>query len=158
MTAEGRIGRDAGTEQRCGALTGEPCGQSQDVVLVHHDPGGIAALGRSFAVPFVTVVGKTHAFRAELLLAGVAGLAVATGIHEATDADVVPDPETLDRRAGRLHGAHDLVPGDHGKDRAAPFVTDLVEVGMADPAEGDVDHDIVGTGFAPLDCERGQGG
>ena len=57
--------------------------------------------------------------------------------------------------------ADDLVAGDHGVDGVAPLVAGLVDVGVADAAELDVDEDVVGAGVAVFVVEgdeRGGGG
>jgi hypothetical protein len=49
------------------------------------------------------------------------------------------------------------VPRDHGKNRAAPIVAGLMNVGMADAAELDIDDDIMFARLAPFKrkwCKR----
>jgi hypothetical protein len=47
--------------------------------------------------------------------------------------------------------ANDLVARDHGKDRSAPFVARLVNVGMANAAIENIDQHIVGAWGAALE-------
>ena len=151
-----RIGGDAGAKQRRRALERNALRDPQHVILVDGDASGIAAIGRGLTVALVAVIGERHAGLAILLFARKAGLAFAAGIDEAADADDVALVPLADMVADRGDTAHDLVPGHHGEDRAAPFVAGLVNVGMANAAIEDVDQDLVGARLAPLDAVRGK--
>ncbi len=137
--------------------SGMPLGIVQHVILVDGDAGGIAAIGRRLAVALIAVIGERHARLAILLLAGTAGLAAPAGIDEAADADDMTGLPFLDMVADLDHPADDLVARHHGKDRAAPFVAGLVDVGMADAAIENVDQDIVRAGLTALDRPWRQG-
>ena len=67
-----------------------------------------------------------------------------------------PAAKRADLGAHLLHATDDLVPGYHGEHGAAPFVPRLVEVGVADAAEEDVQVDVLRAGRPPLELERGQ--
>jgi hypothetical protein len=50
--------------------------------------------------------------------------------------------------------ADDLTAGHAGIDRALPFGADVVEIGMADAAVGDVGLDLVRSGLAAFNVDR----
>jgi hypothetical protein len=53
------------------------------------------------------------------------------------------------------HHARDLVTGNHREDRLAPPLTDLMDVGVADSGELDVDQNVERTGGCwPADDPR----
>ncbi len=96
---------------------------------------------------------------AVLLLSGLAGGALATGVDQAADGGGVAYFEFGDGGAYGGYFADDLVAGDHGVHGVAPLVAGLVDVGVADAAELDVDEDVVGAGVAVLVVEGdGRGG
>jgi hypothetical protein len=84
----------------------------------------------------------------------VAGAAVAAAAAQAADADRVADLEAGHVAADGADLADDLVAGDAGIERARPFGTDCVQVGMADAAKGDLDLDVARAGRTAVDVER----
>ena len=135
-----------------------PAGTLRTKRLVHHDLRGVAAVGRRLAVHLGAVVGEGRALLAELLEVALAGVAVAAGVDHAADADQVAGLELRHLAPTARHAAHDLVARDHGEDGAAPLVARLVDVGVADAAEEDVDQHVVRARVAALDGERREGG
>ncbi len=155
--AHGRVGRDSGAEKRRGSGEIEVGGNAQDKALIDDDAVGVAAVGDASEVLVRGVVGESHV-RAELLKTGPAIGAGAVGINQAADGGKVAGLELGDCGADLGDTADDLVAGnawvDGGHD-AAPLVTDLVEVGVADAAEEDFDLNVVFGRIAPGD--RGGG-
>ena len=88
---------------------------------------------------------------AVLLLAGLAVLALAAGVHEAADADPVADGVLRDLGADLADHAGDLVAGHHREQGLAPLLAGLVDVGVADAGVRDVDHHVVRARVAALD-------
>ena len=91
---------------------------------------------------------------AELLEAGLALGAGAVGVDHAADRGEVARLELGDGGADLGDAADDLVAGNAGIDgghHAAPLVAGLVEVGVADAAEEDLDLHVVLGGIAPRD-------
>ncbi len=159
--AQWRIGGDAGAQQRGGAGRVQVFGHAQQVVLVHHDAGGIAAVGRApaiqlDAVAFVTVVGEACACGAELFLARTAGLALTAGIDEATHADPVAVFPARDPAPERRHLADDLVARHQWENRVSPLVAYLMQVRVAHTAVTDVDLDVMRPGGPAFDRERSE--
>ncbi|MGX1118415.1 hypothetical protein RKD37_003778 [Streptomyces ambofaciens] len=141
---------DAGAQQRGGLVQGDALGDAEDEVLVDDDLLGVAAVG-GLAVLADAVVRHHVAARAVLLPAGLAVPALAAGVDHAADAHPVADGELGDAGADLGDDARDLVAGDHREDGLAPALTDLVDVGVADAGELDVDQDVMFTHLAPLD-------
>jgi hypothetical protein len=87
--------------------------------------------------------------------------ALPAGVDQAADADPVADRVPGDRGADLGDGPGDLVPRRERVVRVTPLAADGVDVGVADPAEGDVDEDVVRADVTPVDGgpgERGGGG
>ncbi len=96
--------------------------------------------------------------RAELLKACLALGAGAVGVDHAADGGEVAGLELGDGGANLGDAADDLVAGDAGVDGghyAAPLVPDLVEIGVTDAAEENLDLYVVFGWIAPRD--RGGG-
>ena len=149
--AQGRVGRDAGTEQ------GSDAGQiflvmpdAQDKGLLDHDRLRIAAVG-VLAAKERAVVGAGEAVVAILLLAVVTGRAMAATIDQAADPGEVADLELRHLVADGDHTADDLVTGNRRIEGVLPFVAGGVQVGMAHAAEQDLDPDVFRPGIATLD-------
>ena len=86
--AQGRPGRDAGAEERCGAGGGEIRRDAKHEALVDDDALGVAAVGEAAEV-FVGCGVREYLVRAELLEAFVALRAGSVRVDEAADADEV---------------------------------------------------------------------
>ena len=92
--------------------------------------------------------------RAELLEAGLALGAGAVGVDHAADRGEIAGLELGDCGADLRDTADDLMAGDAGVDRGhdvAPLIADLVEIGVADAAEEDLDLNVVFGRIAPRD-------
>ena len=114
---------------------------------------GVAAVGDAAQVLVGEVVGEGHV-GAELLQARLALGAGAVGVHQAADGGQVAGFELGDRGADFGDAADDLMAGNAGVDgghHAAPLVAGLVEIGVADAAEENLDLDVVLGGIAPRD-------
>ena len=109
---QGRPGGDAGAEQGRGALKIQGCRHLQHEAVGHHDLVRVAALGGPAIVAVRAAIGAGEAVLAVLLLAMLAGLAVAAGIDQAAHADRVTGLEAGHAGAHRAHAADDLVAGD----------------------------------------------
>ncbi len=139
--AHGRVGGDAGAEQRRGSGKIEIRGNMQHKALIDHDAVGIAAIGDAAEVLIGEVVGEGQV-GAELFKAGLALGAGAIGIDHAADRGKVARLEFGDGGADVGDAADNLMAGnarvDGGHD-VAPLIADLVEIGVADAAEQDLD-------------------
>ena len=143
--AHRRIGRDAGTEQRRGSGEVEVGRNSQNEALIDDDAVGVAAIGDAAEVLVGEVVGERQV-RAELLQALLALRAGAVGIDHAADRGEVAGLELRDCGADLGDAADDLVAWNAGIDSGhdvAPLVADLVEVGVTDAAEEDLNLHVV---------------
>ena len=105
----------------------------------------------------VTVVGGAHALFTILF---IAELCIAA--HSRQESTKHPTPtrspvlNLVDLIAGFDHAADDFVSRHHGINRAAPFVSGLMDIGMADATIEDVDLYIVGLDVPALKAERRQ--
>ena len=152
---ERRIGGDAGAQQR------RDCGQvllvvadARDEDVLDDDMVRIAAERVATQHLVLAIIGADKAGGlAELLLAGMAGRAMAATVDHTAHADEIADREASDVAADRGHPADDLMAGDGGIERAAPFAAHGVEVRMADAAIEDVDRDVVGQQVAAREAE-----
>ncbi len=61
------------------------------------------------------------------------------------------------RRSDTRDPADNLVSGDHGVDSAAPFITHLVNIAMADTTELNIDDNVCGPRIAPFEAEGSEG-
>ena len=146
--AHGRVGGDSGALQRRGSGKVEVLGNAEDEVLLDDDAVRVAAVGDAARVLVREVIGEGQV-RAELFKACLAFRACAVGIHEAANGGQVAGLELLDAGADLGDAADDLMAGDAGIDgghHAAPLVAGLVEIGVADAAEEDLDLDVVPVG------------
>jgi len=136
--AKGRIGRDACAEQGGDAGCGKIFWDFQGVIFIDDDAGRVSAECRGYAVFFHTVIRPGNVM-AILFEAVCAFPAFAAGIGKAAHAGEVAFFETFGLRACLDDCSDDFVSGDHRVMRAAPFVADLVDVGMTDAAILNVD-------------------
>ena len=142
--AQRRVGGDAGAQQRRGGGGVEAVRDVKDVAAVHHDGGGVAALGGGVAVAAVLrAVGPGHAVFAVLFQAVEAAVAFTAGIDQAADADTLAGGEIVDGGTDPADAAHDFVAGDQRVVLGAPLSARGVDVRVAEPAEFDVDLDVV---------------
>ncbi|SKX90826.1 Uncharacterised protein [Mycobacteroides abscessus subsp. abscessus] len=97
------------------------------------------------------VVGLHDTRGAVLLVAVLARGTFTARVDEAADADAIADlvPGHLIADSGDRSG--DLVSWHDGVGGAAPFVAGGMDVGVADPGEGDVDQDILRAEVPALD-------
>ena len=151
---QGRIGGDAGAEQRRHRLEIEVFGNLGDETLLDDDLFGISAEGQVLRTAFSVVIGQGAALGAILFEPGLAGLAAAARIDHAADGGEIAGLELRDMRPDLDHAADDLMARNHGIKRIAPVIARLMEVGMADAAIKDVDLDVMRAGIATLETER----
>jgi hypothetical protein len=99
-------------------------------------------------------IGAGEAVLAILLQPLMAGGAAPAAIDEAADANQIANLEFGNLVSYSGHAAHDFVSGNKGILGVAPFVAGHVDVGVADAAIKDADHNIAGTRLAALERER----
>ncbi len=116
---------------------------------------GVAAVrGRTVHVRSVISLHQLHL--AEVVLAGLAFNTLPAAIDKDTDAHMIAHLVPGHATAYAGDNARDLVPGNHGEDALEPLVTDLMNVGVANAAELDVDVDVVFAEIAAVELKRGQ--
>ncbi len=156
--AQGRVGCDAGAEERRGSGEIEIGWNPQNEVLVDHDAVGISTIGNAPEVLVRGVEGE-DLVRAKLLKSILALGAGPVRVDQTADRGEVPGLERgdcgadLGDTADDLVARHDRVDGRH---EGAPLVTDLVEIGVADPAEQDFDLYVAFVWIATLDLGGGK--
>ena len=152
--AQRRIGRDAGTEERRHGLGVEAFGHAQDEVFIHDDGGRVPAMRGAAQMGIGRPVGLRRAVLTVLLVALRAGGARTAAVHQAPHANEVADLVRGDLGPDRGDAAHDFM-ARHQRIRGhAPVVVSEVDVGVTDPAIGDVDRDVPGTDMTARDRER----
>lgn len=160
--AQRRIGGDARAQQRRdGGQIALVMVDLQDEAFLDHDMVGIAAEGVATQHGVGAVIGADETgLLAILLLAVMAGGAVAAAVDHAADADQITDLVFGHGIADRSHAPDNLMAGNARIQRALPLAARGVEVGVADAAIEDVDRNIVGLRVAALERigrERGLG-
>jgi len=80
---------------------------------------------------------------AVILQPRIAVLAALAAVDDAADADEIGDLEAGHLRANGRHATDDFVSGHAGEQRAFPLGAHLMEVGVTDAAEGDVDLHVM---------------
>src|SRR5438445_4691910 len=90
---------------------------------------------------------------AVLLQACLTARAHSAGIHETADSGKLADFEAFHLGSDACHASDNFVAWDHGINRAAPLVSRLMDVRVADAAVENFDQHIVWTWFAPLKAE-----
>ncbi len=156
--AHGRIGGDPGAQQRRGSGEIEVGGNAQNEPLIDDDAVGVAAIGHAAEMLVWKVVGEREV-RAELLETLPATWAGMVGIDHAADGDEVAGFVLRDGRANLGDTADDLVARDARVDRGhrlAPLVTDLMQIGVADAAEENLDLHVAVGRIAPRDRVGGE--
>ena len=149
----GRVGGNAGAEKRRGSGEIEVGGDFEDEALGDDDAVGVAAIGDAAGVLVGEVIGEGHV-GAELLEALFALGAGAVGVDHAADCGEVADFELCYGGANLCDAADDLVTGDAGVDgghHTAPLVASLMQIGMTDAAEEDLDLHVILGWIAPRD-------
>ena len=136
-----RVGGDARAEQRRGRLVRDGLGDPQDEVLVHHDVGGVAALGDR-AVAVDGRVRPDVALQAVLLLPRQAVHALPAGVDHAAHPDPITDRVLADLGADLGDLADDLVADGEGVGDLTPLAAHGVDVGVADAGVADRDQDV----------------
>src|ERR1700730_597454 len=145
--AKRRIGGDAGAEKRCSTRSIQAVGHTQNIVFVHHDTVRIAAVSYAAKNLVLAVVGQGHEILAVLFLPGPAIGADSAGIDHTTNRCDIAFLEFLDCAANLYDAADDFVARDTGINSGhhhLPFVTNLMEIGMADAAVKYLDLYILG--------------
>lgn len=97
------------------------------------------------------VIGEDHVL-AIVLQPIVAVRALTATIHEAAYAHLISDVEASDGPPYGGHTADDFMAGHAGVLNARPLRADLMDVGVADAAVGDIDLHVVRAGCAPEYC------
>src|SRR5437879_7878851 len=151
---ERRVRCDPGAEKRSDVRKRKLRGDLERVLLVHDDLRRVAPVRRSLLVFLGSVVREDEMNFAVLLQACLAARALSTGIHETADSGELADFEAFHLGSDAFHASDNFVAGDHGENRAAPFVPRLMDVRVADSAVENFDEYIVWTWIAPLKVER----
>src|ERR1700754_3348330 len=87
-------------------------------------------------------------------------VADAAGVDETADTGEVAYFKVFYMAAYAADPAYDLMTGHHREDRSAPFVADLVNVGVADATVKDINDYVVFSWFAAFErvwSQRGSG-
>lgn len=112
-------------------------------------------MGDGAAVPGILhPIGADVSAFAILLQAFEAAIALAAGVHQATDAHQVSGHEVVDGGAHPTDPAHDFVAWDERIALGTPFAPRRVDIGVAKTAEVDLDLDVVFLGNAAGHCQR----
>ena len=82
------------------------------------------------------------------------GAAVATGVDKTPDSDSIAQLHSGNVRAKLGNYTHDFMTRDHGKAGAAPLVSRLVNIGMANAAKFNVDNYVFSSRFSTSDLMR----
>src|SRR5690606_29017418 len=122
------------------------------------DVRGISPIGRRFSVAFGGVVRSRKPVFAILLGSRFTRLARATRIDETADSHRITGFKAGDVAAGSGNPSHDVMAGNHGKDRYSPFVAKLMDIGVTDPAIIDFDQDVLRAGLPAFEGKRGERG
>ena len=113
------------------------------VIFVYDKNIAIATHGNCYAIAFKSVVRSGHTAIAVLLESIFTWLTFATRVDKHSDTNVITDREFADRGAHFTHDARDLMTWDHRKDRRTPLFSDLMDVRVADPSEGNINQNVV---------------
>src|SRR5262249_12624237 len=151
---QGRVCGDTRAEERRGSGEIEIRWHAQDKTFVYDDAIRVAAVGDA-SEALVRKVVRESDVAAELLNTGLALPAGPVGIDHAADCRQVAGLELGDCRADFGDPADDLMAryaGVNSRHCTAPFVTDLMEVRVADATELDFDLYVVFSEIAPRDC------
>src|SRR5258706_5654171 len=84
--AEGRIGGDPGTQQRCHAFQRQVRGNSESVLFIDNDLSGVTTIGRGLTIFLIAIVGDDQTISAILLKTCITVGALPTSIDEAANA------------------------------------------------------------------------
>ena len=153
VSLQRRIGGDPGAQQRRHAGQRHPLLDPKGNLFLDDDMSGVATLCGRRAVEFGAVVGVRDVLLTELLLARLARLALSAGIDEAADAGEVARLEPADFFSGGDNRADDLVARHTRVGSGSPFAPRGVDIGMADAAVGNLDHDVIRPGIAALELK-----
>src|SRR5436305_827110 len=100
------------------------------------------------------VVRERRTLFAILLKPALAGRTVLARVDHAADADLIARLETGDLRSDAGYAADDFMARHHRVNTVAPVIASLMQIGVADTAVQNVDHDIVRTRLAALKKKR----
>src|SRR5688572_26023074 len=104
-------------------------------MFINYDLAGITAVGWRFIVEFQAVVSSYVVYFAVLFQAFGATLAYAAAVYKATHASQIAGFKFGYFTAYFADAAYYFVTRNHGIHGAAPFVTNLVNIGMANAAK-----------------------
>ncbi len=152
--AQGRVGGDAGAQQRSCAGQIQALWHPQDELLTDHHMLGVAALRHFLRDAIDAAIGPGVAFAAELLLAPAALIAMLTAVDHAAHRHVIASLEDGHLRTNLDHSADDLVAGNDRRVRPSPVVARPVQVGVADAGIKDLHRHVVRAQRAALEGVR----
>ena len=148
-----RVGGDARTQQRRhGRKLRRRMGNTEHVVLMHDDLLRISTERVPRCVRRCEVIRARHVV-AVILETGAAVRAFPAAIDDAANPDEVARLEAGHLFADRQHATNDLVAWHAGIKRARPLRAHLVQIGMTDAAERDVDLHVMRTRRTPRDSQ-----
>ncbi|MNP23175.1 hypothetical protein D3C76_1158750 [compost metagenome] len=157
MLAHRRPDGDAGTQQRTGEARIQCRRYPQHETLAYHDVLGVTAAGHLAADAVQAVIGGCHALGAMRLLMLLAGRTLLAAVDHATDSHPITGTITIDSRPHGSDPTDDFMARHTGKPRAFPVVMHVMQVGMADAAEVDIDGDIVGAQLTAFEAQGFEG-
>ena len=74
--------------------------------------------------------------------------ALAARVDQTANTHLVPDLKSFHCRSNIRYRTDNFMPRDHGINGIAPFITGLMDIGMADAAISDVNGHIIGAGIS----------
>src|SRR5271154_2757813 len=128
----------------------------EDEAFIHDNAVRVTSIGDTSEVFVGEIVGEGKV-RAELFEARLAFRACAVGIDHAPDRGEVAGFESRDGRTDRGDAPYNLVARDariNRRHHAAPLIANLMEIGVADAAEQNLDLHVVFGWIAPRDRRR----
>src|SRR5665213_1264123 len=127
----------------------------QYIIFVGYDLVRIAAIS-GFAFFIAAIVGGDHSHFTVLLQPGHTAWAMTARIDKTTDTGGFPNLKLRYLAANFRNFSHDLVAGHHREYPASPFVTHLVNIGVAYAAISYLDLHVVRPGLPPVKLKRFQ--
>jgi hypothetical protein len=129
-----RIGSYARAEQGSNSLQWKFIGYVQNKVFICHQQFGIAPIGWGLFILFITIIGWRVSVQAILFKPFAAVIAGAAGIYKAADSYQVACPEPANLISDLCYPSHNFVPRNHRINGISPFISNLVNIRMADTA------------------------
>jgi hypothetical protein len=139
-SAEWRVSRNAGAEERCRSVQWESIRYTQYKILIHCDLCRVSPLSNG-SISINPAVGQDEVWT-KLLLAAFAALALPARIHQTADANAVPWFEAGYIRSDFIYNPGDLMARNERILAHTKIILHKVKIGMADTAIVDFDCHI----------------